>query len=179
LPIVISSYGNGNKTIISGAEVITNWELYQGNIYKAYFPQAEVKNLFVNGKQMTISRYPNSGFLKIEKTNENKGITCKKLIQPIQYWQGAKVLVRTNNWTWENKVVSSFIAGNITFDNLTQYKPEVNWGFYLYDKLAALDSISEWYYDKISGYVYLYPPSNTNPTNLMIEGCIYDSGISL
>ncbi len=40
-----------------------------------------------------------------------------------------------------------------------------DWGFYVYNSLAFLDSPGEWYYDSFNQYLYFWPPANPKETN--------------
>jgi len=56
--IVFTSYGSGNKPIISGGTTISNWVL-NGNKYEATLA-IKPNNFFVNDKEQVIARYPNN-----------------------------------------------------------------------------------------------------------------------
>jgi len=56
--IVISSYGSGNKPIISGAEQISTWT-FNGTYWQANY-SSSISNFFVDGIEQTLARYPNN-----------------------------------------------------------------------------------------------------------------------
>ena len=58
--------------IISGADVISNWSLYDGNIYVADVPDT-ISELYANGRFIRSARYPNEGFLSTNLSAENIG----------------------------------------------------------------------------------------------------------
>lgn len=177
--IYVGAYGKGNKPVISGAKKISGWELHENGIYKAYYPDAPIKNLYVNNQLQTLARYPNAGFLNIDKTNEKKGFKCESLQQDVMFWKDANVIVRTNNWTWEKKRIKSFIAGNIVFETPASYECREQWGFYLNNHLQALDSVGEWYYNTNDKYLYLKLPGGKNPEETEVEAVIFDTGLSV
>lgn len=82
-PNVFGAYGSGRNPVISGSVPLTNWSVYKGNIYNSDI-SGIVKNISVNGKQMILARYPNSGFLTIDRTlsNPKTGFTDNRLNQP-------------------------------------------------------------------------------------------------
>jgi len=176
--IVIGSYGSGSLPEISGKKLITGWTLYSGNIYRAAMPDS-VCHIYISGKLMTIARYPNSGFLKIDANIGNTGIYDAELYQSSGYWNGANIRVRTANWSYESKTVSGFSGGTITFSSPTLYTTGPNYGYFLDNKLNLLDVQNEWYQDKTAGYVYFYAPGGINPNSLTVEGIVLKNGINV
>ena len=179
-PVIFSSYGKGKMPVISGSVPVTNWSLYQGNIYKAKV-NADVKNIFMNNIQMTLARYPNSGYLKIDKpfSNAKNGFLDNELNQGKDYWSGSIVRIRTINWAFEHTPVRSFYNGSITFSNPTFYPAQTGWGYYLDNNLNELDAEKEWYYQKNSegnGIVYFQPLNSINPNSSDIQASVHDFG---
>ncbi len=175
--ITFGSYGNGNLPIITGKKEITDWTLYSGSIYAADFSDS-LSNLFVNDKLMTIARYPNNGFLRIDAGNGNTGFSDAQLTQGSGYWTGATCRIRTINWQYETPVVSGFSNGTITFAGATQYPPGAGYGYYLDNKLSELDAEGEWYHDIPNGKVYLFAPGGVNPNTLTVEGIVQNHGFA-
>ena len=63
--IEVDAYGpaDAQRPVVSGGVPITGWQPYKGSIYVAQ-TQADAGYLYVNGKLMTIARYPNTGWLR-------------------------------------------------------------------------------------------------------------------
>jgi parallel beta-helix repeat protein len=176
--ITIGAYNNGlQNPIISGAVQLSNWTVYSGSIYVAQ-ASSLVKNLFSNGNQMTIARYPNTGFLTIGSTNGSTTITATGLNQSSGYWNGATIRLRSINWAFETGSVSSFDGTTVTLSNAPEYSLKVGWGFYLDNKLAALDAPGEWYCDPSNNKVYFYAPGGVNPNTLTVAGSTFDYGVN-
>lgn len=180
-PIIFGAYGEGRSPIISGAIPIKNWSVYKNNIYKAE-ADTLVKNLFVNGVQKTLARYPNTGFLTIKQPypNPKNGFADDKLNQNKDYWKGSNVRMRTINWAYEHTPVKSFVNGNITFEIPAYYPVMAGYGYYLDNNLNELDMENEWYFGKGSkssnGITFYFPPKGMNPDNMIIEGSVFSSG---
>jgi len=174
--ILIGSYGSGDLPVITGKKFITGWTLYSGNIYRAPVTDS-IYHLYIGNKLMTIARYPNTGFLKVDAINGNTGIYDAELNQSSGYWNGANIRLRTKNWSYESKVVTGFSGGNITFNSGTLYTTSANFGYFLDNKLDLLDTQSEWYRDYAGGYLYLYSPGGVNPNSLSVEGVVLKDGI--
>lgn len=175
--ITIGAYNDGlQKPIIIGAERLTGWTVYSGSIYVTQ-ASSLVKNLFANGVQMIIARYPNTGFLTIGTTNGSTTITATGLNQASGYWNGANVRMRTVAYAYETRTVSSYDGTTITLSSKPLYTLAVGWGFYLDNKLAALDTSGEWYCDPGTNKVYFYAPGGVNPNTLTVEGSVLDYGV--
>ena len=174
--IIYGSYDTGELPEITGKKAITNWTLHSGNIYKATLSDT-ISHIYIDNKIMTIARYPNSGFLKIDAGIGTSGFTDADLTQAAGYWVGANCRVRTQNWTYENKVVGGFSAGAVYFTAPVQYALSANYGYYFDNKLSLLDAPGEWFQDKSSNTVYLYAPGGTDPNNLSVEGVVVNNGI--
>lgn len=175
--IVFTSYGTGNKPVISGAEPVVNWTL-NGMIYQAPFPQA-VTGFFVNNKEQTIARYPNDHqYLSLDTAAvgylEDAALTSlsSSLIT------GSKVCVHTEQWCWEKSSVNSFLGNKITYAN-SMLPALVGFGYFLYDNISHLDTAYEWKYDAFNQVLNYIPPSGQDPNTMNCEASAYSNGIQL
>lgn len=180
-PIIIAAYGEGKNPVISASVPITEWSIYEGNIYSSNV-NGIVKNLFSNGKQMTLARYPNSGFLSVDNhlSDPKKGFTDNELKQPSGYWNGSIARIRTINWAYEYSEIENFKNSTIVLKTPPYYPVQSGWGYYLDNNLNELDTFSEWYFSKNendNGTLYFYPPDISDINTMNIEGSIYDYGI--
>ncbi|HLP16811.1 MAG TPA: right-handed parallel beta-helix repeat-containing protein [Bacteroidota bacterium] len=182
--VTIGNYGGSTKPIISGGAALTNWTQHSGNIYKAQ-ASAYVKNLFSNGVQMTLARFPNTGFLKVTSTNGTTTLSASGLNQAAGYWNGGNVRIRTTQYTYETRPISNYDGSTVTMPSHVSNYPvdfsygvHVNYGFYLDNTLAALDAPGEWYCDPSTNMVYFYAPMGVNPTSLSVVGSTEDYGIN-
>jgi len=174
--LIFGAYGSGNLPIITGKKSITGWTQHSPNIYKANISES-ISHLYVSNKLMNIARYPNSGFLRIDEGNGANGFYDEALNQPSGYWNGATCRVRSINWIYEVKTVTSFSNGNIGFSDPTIVGLTQNYGYYLDNKYTLLDTAGEWYHDINTGTVYLYSPG-INPVSLTVEGTVFDKGFN-
>ncbi|MBK7253964.1 MAG: right-handed parallel beta-helix repeat-containing protein [Ignavibacteria bacterium] len=176
--IIFGSYGSGALPEITGIKSITGWSVHSGNIYKATVSDT-VSQVMISEKLMTIARYPNTGFLKIDAGNGNTGFYDAALNQSSGYFNGSVCKVRTINWIYEKKTVSSFSGGNVTFSTSSMNPILANYGYYFDNKLSLLDTEGEWFYDKAAGKLYLYAPGGVNPGTLNVEAVTKLNGIYL
>lgn len=175
---IFGAYGEGQNPVISGAFQIKNWSVYKNNIYKAEV-DGEIKNLFVNGEQKILARYPNSGYLKIQGvlSDPKSGFIDKNLNPTNNYWNGSVARIRSVNWAFEYSEIKKYSDGIINLVTKTTYPLNAGWGYYIDNNLNELDTAGEWFFQKTQkgkGILYYYPGKNQNINNLIIEGSIYE-----
>ncbi len=178
-PITFGAYGTGNKPIISGADTVSGWTNYSGNIYVASTSPANVPNqLYVDGTFYDIAHYPNSGWLTATANSyytsyntiidSNLTLTSDQII-------GATVMVRANDWYIGTTVATDYNPATYTItlhDSIypgTQSSMIAGYGFYLQNMLWMLDSPGEWYYDSTAHQIYLWAPNGDNPSSHSVE----------
>jgi hypothetical protein len=173
--IVFTSYGTGNKPIISGAEIISNWAA-AGTYYTANYT-GNIDNFFVNGKEQILARYPNEGsYLTLDSAQVSylKDASLNSL-NPNKI-NGSKICVHSSQWSWEKATISAFSGTKISFGS-NMLKAIANYGYFLYDNLSLLDTVNEWKYDVSTHILYYYPPSGVNPNSVNCEAAVYQNGI--
>ncbi|EDN71429.1 conserved hypothetical protein [Beggiatoa sp. PS] len=196
--ITFGAYGTGTNPEIVGSVKITGWiptthpalstNVYEADVSGLPLTADGIHHLFVNGKLMTIARYPNVdspdkiNWLNVGATAGTNGFTDPALVaygKPDGYWVGATLRIRNYSWTYTVTEVTSYTAstGQITASRLSNQLPE--WGYFLDSKLEELDHPGEWYYDAGIKKVYLYPKGGINPNTSLIEGSTYDIGIKI
>lgn len=180
--LTFGAYGTGKNPMISGAVPVKNWKRYTDNIYVTE-TDTVIKNLFVKGNQMTLARYPNSGYLKIKRSlkQPTKGLYDNELTQENGFWNGANLRVRSVNWAYEHSVIKNFSNKTITLSKETSYPLQPGWGYYLDNIFSELDHQNEWFYqnDRTSsaGKLYFFPSADIIPDDVFIEAGIYSYGI--
>ncbi|MBL0246228.1 MAG: right-handed parallel beta-helix repeat-containing protein [Sphingobacteriales bacterium] len=176
-PIVYTAYSTGSMPKISGAELVSGWSA-MGNYYTVPYTTT-VGNFFIDDDEMTVARFPNSGYL-IQSGSSQSTINSAQITQPEDYWAGTRVCVRTCQWVWETTAVnSSTSGGSLTVAPLLQISPIGNYGFFMYNKLAELDTAREWFYDTAADLLYYYPPTGQNPNSKICEAAVYDNGLQI
>jgi hypothetical protein len=166
-PILISTYGSGNNPILLGSQLISNWILHQGNIWKTQVNATQVVHLFFNDSLMPIARYPNNGWLRnIQGTNSQ--ITDNQLTQPANYWNGSTMVIRSSSWSYDTSRVLSYSPGVINFRPISYNLGNSTWGYFIRNKFQELDAPGEWFFDKTINTLYFYSPTG-NPNLNAIE----------
>ncbi|BAP54963.1 hypothetical protein THII_0666 [Thioploca ingrica] len=186
-----NAYGTGAKPVISGSIPITDWQptthpQLSPQVWEATVPTTEtISHLFVNSELMTIARYPNvnspadKNWLNVDKSAGTDSFTDTDLAnykKPNGYWKEATLRLRSYSWTFTVLPITGYQAdqGKITAAELGNQRP--GWGYFLDGKLEELDHPGEWYYDATTQKVYLYPPNEANPNQLLVEGSVYKTG---
>ena len=173
--VTLGSYGSGERPVITGAERLTGW-IRHGPYYSTK-ASAAVRNLFANGVQMTLARYPNSGFLFVGTTNGTTTITSTGINQASHYWDGANIRYRSTDFTFETRSIT-YGGNTITLATKPDFGIEKSRGFYLDNVLAAMDTAAEWHCDTTTDSVYFWAPGNVDPNTLIVEGSVFDYGIN-
>jgi parallel beta-helix repeat protein len=192
---VLAAYGQKGleKPVVSGSVAITGWSIYKGKIWVASCAQ-KIQNLFVNNAMMTLARFPDTGWLRVDTMTENSDgtntiITLAALAQhagnAAGYWTNAQVRWRRWSWWFETRRVSGYDASgklSLAGKSVIHIDPANGtrgWGFFIDNKLEELDAPGEWFYDASAGKVYLYPPGDADPNTMLVEGAYLARGIRL
>lgn len=178
---VITSYGTGNKPIISGAELVSTWTAVPNTSYwQANFNQ-RVVNFFANDKEQILARYPdeNSPYLTVDAGTSNDTLIDAALnFIPSNILNKSQICVHTAQWCWEKSPILSSTNNSIIYLNPTLRVPTPNYGYFLYDHLSYLTTGKEWKYDSTSQKIY-YQPTSGDPNQLNCEASVRNYGILL
>ena len=141
-------------------------------------PAGGASELFFNDVPMNVSRYPNSGYIKISGIlNENpvdirgtKGDLSGKFIYDnhrVSRWKNEKDGWVHGYWFWDWSEQRHKIAAIDTIKKILSVMPPYhNYGyrvgqwFYGFNLLSEIDEPGEYYIDRQNGLVYFYPPSD-------------------
>ncbi|MGE5395475.1 MAG: right-handed parallel beta-helix repeat-containing protein, partial [Candidatus Saccharibacteria bacterium] len=168
------------RAVFNGAKQITGWKKYKGNIWMAAVPEAKegkwmFNQLFVNGRQRTVARFPNQGYYyvagfpdggeEVDYHTDSKRFQFKKgdinpdwkNIRDIRvivyhFWSDAhlqidKIDPKTNIVTFKHPAEKRFTDD---FSNEgARYIVE--------NVFEGLDSPGEWFLDRYKGVVYYIP----------------------
>ena len=189
-PITFTSYP-GETAVISGADVVSGWQPYKGNIYatkvtlptKGYSdPNFFANQLFYSGSMMPEARWPNAGAslfdagrYAVAGSNTDPGNLYDKNLPTVAGgWTGGYIYFAGGEW-WTSQtaaIAADYGAGHLGIDTSTAVKSgplalNANSGYYVFGKLAALDSPGEWFYD--GSALYFWSPTNGVPENVEVK----------
>jgi parallel beta-helix repeat protein len=166
-PITIGAYGSGNAPLFVGSQLAANWVVHQGNIWKTQISASRVAHLFYNDSLLPIARFPNTGWLRSDNGSPTQ-INDSELNQPSGYWNGATVVVRSTAWSYDTANVTSYTTGVLNMTSIVYNLSTYNWGYFLRNKFELLDAPGEWFYDRATSTLYLYPITS-NPNTSTVE----------
>ncbi len=174
-PITIASYGEGAKPVLKGSVAIHDYTTDTNNLI-IFTSSRVIKNVFVDHKILIPARFPNSGFLRIDRTEKKIGVLYDhELPYKENYFNHARLVYRSSEWTYDWEIIKKHKNYTLYYDTLNlKYPVQKNYGYFLDHKKELLDTAGEFFYDINNNTCKLYPPHDTF-TN--IEGVIYDYGI--
>lgn len=190
-PISFQPY-NGESVTISGADVVTGWSVFKGNIYYANVKlqngyrnrsssntEIFANQIFVDEQMMIEARWPNTSLDLLTPTQASAGSgttssTIYDLKLPNLNWAGAKIhITGGGQWTSQTRQVTSSSQGKVSFSgasgDCSNLCSNPGTRYYLTNKLIALDSAAEWYYDGKQERLYLWTPKNDHPRSHAVE----------
>jgi len=182
--LIIRSADN-QKAVFNGAKKITGWKKTKNNIWVAPVPEARdgkwnFNQLFVNGKDQVLARFPNEGFYtvagfpdggeEIEYHTECKRFQFKAgdLNPKWKNIKDVRVIVY-HFWTDTHLVIDTIDSKT----NIVTFKHEASKRFtddfsnegarYIVENVfEGLDSPGEWFLDRNKGMVYYMPMPDEN-----------------
>lgn len=110
-----------------------------------------------------------------QRENPPKGITIRAASQRLKKWETAKDMWLFGYWYFDwsdltlkvQKVDSS--KGEIKTATPSAYGVKSGQRFYAYNLLEEIDSPGEWYLDRETGILYIYPPESTVDSTVQIS----------
>lgn len=173
---VITSYGTGNRPVISGADSVTGWTS-EGTYWKADF-SGPVYNFFSEHQEQILARYPDasSAYLTVDAAASNSLTDAALLSISTGVLDESQVCVHTAQWSWEKSSIASSSGTTINYDTPTLRVPTANYGYFLYGHLSYLTTGREWFYDATAQKVY-YQPEFGNPNSFLCEASVRPYGI--
>ena len=172
-PITFSSYGSGEKPIITGFTDVTSWTNLGNNIWESTSPVSTLSTLnmvTINNVNTAMGRWPNAdntntkGYLTYQ-TSTPTSVTSSSLTGAPN-WTGAEVIVKSTNFSIERRIVTSQSGGTLNWVTNASRGPSNGFGFFIQNDPKTLDQQNEWYYNPSTNKLSIY--STSQPTNVKI-----------
>lgn len=176
-PITFTA-ADGERVIITGADLVRDFQPYQGGILQAKIPAAldqGFNQLFLNGKMMHEARFPNEQQddplrpTLIGMQAHKDRITSTALTQPDGFWEGGYVVGGfSHGWTFQSAKIRAFTNGVLVLNEKTSPWFEENGQGYVSGVLAALDTPGEWHIEE-GRTLYFWPTEGTDMATANVE----------
>jgi len=176
-PIVVSSFGEGPKPILSGSTTIKDWYSHKDGKFSTELKH-QVYQLYINDTQLNLARIPATGFFAIESGDKINLVDNQHL--NVDYdLTGATVRIRAVNWQYETAKVAAHKGGTITFEDNMMYQNNPRYGYLLDNKFEFLSESGQWFWDENKKELYVMPSNILNPNDEKVEATIYKNGITI
>ena len=171
-PITLSAYGTGAKPIITGFTTITGWTNEGGGIYSKVITSDALTNMVtLDGKQVAMGRYPDTGFLTYESYSTNTSISDTGLAASPS-WTGADIAIRKNDWTLDRGTITDHTGTTLSYNcsnsGSTQTPSSAGFGYFILNDLKTLTTYGEWYHNTLTGKFYMYFGA-VDPTTKVVQ----------
>lgn len=152
--------------------------IYYGSTMKDITKAPE---LFFNDKPMTLSRWPNEGFLTVDKViynpqqNEKKGFIFRDKEDHISKWKYPMDIWMFGYWCydWADSTVKvksiDIVNATIESDSNATYGISDNQRYYFLNILQEVDTPGEYYIDREKGILYFYPPISVKNAKIQLS----------
>lgn len=177
-PIVLSTYGSGDRPIVNGFIIPNGWTNAGGGIWEKIIRAGNnaVSILLLNGVEQGVGRYPNrsvanDGYLNFESFSGTSSITDNEL-NSVPDWTGGEIVIRKNRWVLDRNFITQHDGNTIRYISESGYAPSANFGYYIQNHLKTLDQVGEWYYKKNENKLGIY--LGQNPNAALVEVSVVD-----
>lgn len=162
--LTVSSYPNERVTITGSSKIKPIWQPYKGHIVKAKLSVDFVPDqLFINGKSLPMARYPN-----FDSTARVYNGTAKDAISEsrVKTWQapagGYIHALHAGEWgSFDYLITGKDDKDVLTYEGGWQNNrpsPMNKQYRFVENIFEELDAPGEWFYNKLTQTLYLYPP---------------------
>jgi hypothetical protein len=176
-PIVFKAENEGQAVLSGGTLLKLKWEPFQNGIFKASTPEnLNVDQLFINGKNQRMARYPNYDASK--KTDAYQGYAADAFSKErAAGWDNPKGgyihAMHSKRWGGYHYVITGKDAdGNVTYEGGWQNNrqlgmhPEYRMVENIFEEL---DAPGEWFHDAKTNILYYKPETVTDLVKAKIE----------
>lgn len=173
-PITFGAYGTGANPIITGFTTVSAWTNLGSNIWEstnAISTLSTCNIVAVNGTNVPMGRYPNSGYLTYQSHSGSTSITSSSL-SGTPDWTGAEVVIKNYGFIFERGIISSQSTGTLIFSPAASFPPLDGQGFFIQNDSRTLDQQNEWYYNPSTKKIRIY--STSQPVNVQVSTVIDD-----
>jgi parallel beta-helix repeat protein len=167
-PIVFAAFGQGSDPIISGFSKLSGWKSGGNGIWQAPCQGCglRVNMVTIAGTVQPMGRYPNSGYLKIQRHTANTAISDDNLAGGPD-WTGADLVIRKNRFILDRNTIVSQQGSTLNYKGGAYYQPADRYGYFIQNDLRTLDQPGEWFYDPKARTMNVYFGAGQPPADVL------------
>lgn len=168
-PIIIGAYGTGAKPIITGLSQATGWTLISGHTWEtnaAVSTLSTCNMVIINGVEVQIGRFPNTGWITYQSFSSNVSITASTVNSSIVNWTDAELVIKTFHYKIKRNTVTSHVGTVLNYSGGGD-NGQNNWGFFIQNDARTLDTLNEWYYNPTTKKLRVV--STLSPTDVKLS----------
>ncbi|WP_444794552.1 right-handed parallel beta-helix repeat-containing protein [Saccharicrinis sp. GN24d3] len=176
-PIMYKAINEGGAVLSGGTMLQLTWKPYRDGIYQANTPEnLSIDQLFVNGKNQRMARYPNYDATK--KTDAYQGYAAdafsKERAAGWKNPEGGYIhAMHTKRWGGYHYIITGKNAsGEVSYEGGWQNnrKMGMHSDFRMVENIfEELDAAGEWFHDAEANVLYYMPEPNTELSKAKIE----------
>ena len=165
-PIVIDAFGSGNKPVLAGSVVVSNWTNIGNNTWQANVDLgSRITGVYKNGTALPLGRYPNldatnRGYLTVQSHSGKTQLTSRDGLGT--NWTGGEIVVRATQWILDRAYINGQNGNTLNLNNNSGYDIADGFGFFIQNHPATLDQVGEWYYNPGNKTLRMYDGSDPN-----------------
>ena len=162
----------GEKPAISGGIPVNKWSQEEDGSWSTSLPadyQGTFRSFYVNGKRATRARYPNKGYLHIEKAGKDDRTNfyfnkndIPRLAETeglelifLHDWSVTRIPVESIDWRARQLTTVDSIGSRLPFFTITNWEEQPR--YYLENAYKFCDQPGEWYADFEARKIYYRP----------------------
>ncbi|MDR0337860.1 MAG: right-handed parallel beta-helix repeat-containing protein [Planctomycetaceae bacterium] len=175
----------GHGAVLSGGKRISGFVLAEDGCVVADLPEVKsgdwmFRDLYVNNVRAVRARFPNTGFLRVNKTGEDrrthfffqpeelKPVTDIDQVELIflHDWSITRTPIQTIDTETNKLTVPLQIGGELPFWNIDGFEPHAR--YFLENSKTYLDAPGEWFLDQKQGKLYYKLKNGETPDNIEV-----------
>jgi len=172
---VVWSVMPGDYVTLSGGRRVLDWVEEEGGVFRASLPPElagqEVRDLFRGSQRLKRARFPNEGWLRVEKAGEDRRTSFSfepgavpeiedatgLEVHLLHDWSTSRVPVAELDATGGNLRTRTWLGCAAAHYAIDNFEPHPRWA--LEGHPALLDAPGEWCQDPATGDLLLMPPA--------------------
>lgn len=163
----------GDKVVISGGQKLQGWRKVKDQLWEVKVPTGQgMRQLFKNGRRLSRARFPNQGYLKIQKPNQDyRVLQLTEALPKLDVTETLTELVTIQNWALCRGIVKQASSQTLTLETPMAWlghgtlRAKKGNPAYLENHLSFIDQDEEWCFDPRTQTISYQAPKGENPND--------------